>query len=51
MINMGGVNIPASRLKGPGGQILVSQIRQQQQQAQQQAQNWTGSAYVPQLRA
>ena len=45
-INMGGVDIPISRLRGPGGQALVAQA---QQQAQQQAQNWTGSAYVPQF--
>jgi len=45
-INMGGVNVPISALKGPGGRAFVAQA---QQQAQQQAQNWTGSAYVPQL--
>jgi hypothetical protein len=45
-ITLDGVNIPASLLKGPGGQRLLAQARTQ---AEQQAQNWTGSAYVPQL--
>ena len=45
-ITLDGVNVPASLLKGPGGQRLLAQARTQ---AEQQAQNWTGSAYVPQL--
>jgi len=45
-LNFGGADIPISAFKGPGGQRLVAQA---QRQAQQQAQNWTGSAYVPQL--
>ena len=45
-ITLDGVNVPASLLKGPGGQRLLAQARTQ---AEQQAQNWTGSAYVPQF--
>jgi len=45
-INMGGVNVPYSQLKGPGGRALVAQA---QQAEQAQAQAYSSSAYVPQL--
>jgi len=45
-INMGGVEVPVSAFKGPAGKALVSQMRGE---LERQAQNWTGSAYVPQL--
>jgi hypothetical protein len=43
MVNMGGAMVPASKLKGIGGQQIVANLRAQAtQQAQQQSQNWTG---------
>jgi len=54
MVDMGfGRSVPASALKGPGGQQLVSQMRNQMRQiaARQNEANasWQGSAYRPQL--
>lgn len=46
MVDMGGVKVPASALKGPMGQILVNQMRDQMKA---EAQNYQGVAYRPQL--
>jgi hypothetical protein len=53
MVNMGGSMVSSSALKGPGGKMIVAQLRNQMRQiaAKQNEANasWQGSAYRPQL--
>ena len=53
MVDMGGAMVPASALKGPGGQMIVARMRNQMRQdaakQEEQIMNYQSVAYRPQL--